>query len=114
MKKLVKLFSAAVLLLPTKALAQLGPGNCPDELVGTPACTQGLAGLITMISNTILLIVGVIAVLFLIIGGFQYITSAGNPEQVGKAKNTILYAIIGILVTLLAWAVVQFVVDKMT
>ncbi len=54
------------------------------------------------------------AVLFIIIGGFQYITSAGNPENVSKAKNTILYAIIGIIVTLLSYAIVKFIIDALT
>lgn len=75
------------------------------------APAANLMGVITIISNSLLLMVGVVAVLFLILGGFQYITSAGNPESIGKAKNTILYAVIGIIVTLLAWAGVVFILN---
>lgn len=112
MKKAIKSIVTALMLTPAAALAEI-PNPCPSN---NPACGTGqpndLITLITNISNVILLLVGVIAVLFLIIGGFYYMTSAGNPEQIGKAKTTILYAIIGILVTLLAWAVVTFVLGQ--
>jgi amino acid transporter len=110
MKKLIKIGYTALAMSPVAALAI--DVNCPDQLGG--ACDSDLAGMITMISNTILLLVGVVAVLFLIIGGFQYIASGGNPEQVNKAKNTIFYAIIGIIVALLAYVLVQFVVSQLT
>lgn len=72
-----------------------------------------LLSLIEKITNAILGLVGVVAVLFLIIGGFQYIVSAGNPEAIEKAKNTILYAIIGIVVCLLSYAVVSFIIAQL-
>jgi len=72
-----------------------------------------LISVINNISNTLLLLVGVVAMLFLIIGGFQYITSAGNAENIQKAKTTIMYAVIGIIVTLLSWAVVNFIIKAL-
>jgi hypothetical protein len=48
----------------------------------------------------------------LIIGGFRYITSGGNSEGIGKAKNTIIYAIIGLIIVALAQIIVQFVLNK--
>ncbi len=102
-----------IFYLKSVALAQ--GGVPPSEIpVPKPARAPGgsLVDLITVISNTILLLVGVVAVLFLIIGGVQYITSAGNPDSVNKAKTTILYAVIGIIVTLVAWAVVSFVISS--
>lgn len=90
--------------------------NIPSGEIPVPKPSRAPDGnlleLITLISNTILLLVGVVAVLFLIIGGFQYITSAGNPESISKAKTTILYAIIGIIITLIAWAVVTFIIGS--
>lgn len=107
MKKIIKWVSSLALLSPAIALAE-------DIPVPKPGRTPGgdLVSLITTISNTILLLVGVVAVLFLILGGFQYISSAGNPETIGKAKHTILYAVIGILVTLVAWAGVNFIIGQ--
>ncbi len=65
------------------------------------------------IFSTIFLIVGAVAVIFIIIAGIQYITSAGNPERAKRAKDTILYAIIGLVVALFATAIVNFVVGKL-
>jgi len=91
--------------------------NIPANEIPVPkpsrAVGGGLLDIITKVSNTLLLLVGIVAVLFLIIGGFQYIISAGNPETVNKAKTTILYAIIGLIVTLIAWAIVSFVISAL-
>ena len=112
MKKIINFVTTFLLLSPVAALAQDDSVIPVDQPGRAPGGT--LPGLITTISNTVLLLVGVVAVLFLIIGGFQYISSAGNPENVGKAKQTILYAIIGIVVTLLAYVIVKFVIGQLT
>ena len=52
------------------------------------------------------------AVAFIIFGGFQYTTSAGDPGKVKKAKDTILYGIIGLVVAMLAYAIVNFVLSN--
>lgn len=62
--------------------------------------------------NVILGCVGIIAVVTLIIGGISFITSQGDPGKVAKARNTILYSIVGIIVALLAFAIVNFVLDS--
>lgn len=64
------------------------------------------------VANTLIFIVGAIAVIMLIIGGLRYVLSSGNKEAVEGAKNTILYAIIGIIVAILAFAAVQFVLRQ--
>ena len=61
--------------------------------------------------NTLLYILGAISVLVIIIGGIMYVTSGGNSGSVTKAKNTILYAIVGLIVAFLAYAIVNWVVD---
>ncbi len=61
------------------------------------------------VSNIMLFIIGAIAVIMLIFGGIRYVVSGGDQNQVTAAKNTILYAIIGIVVALLAYAAVNFV-----
>jgi len=71
-----------------------------------------LLGSISKIINAVLGIVGGVAVLVLIIGGFQYITAAGNPDQVGKAKSTIMYAIVGLVICILSYVIVSFVVSS--
>jgi hypothetical protein len=65
-----------------------------------------------LVSNTLIVIVVVVSVIMLIIGGLRYVLSSGNASAVEGAKNTILYAVIGIIVALLAAAIVNFVVGK--
>ncbi|MES2876057.1 MAG: pilin [Patescibacteria group bacterium] len=60
--------------------------------------------------NVLLFIIGVVAVIMIILGGLRYILSNGDSAQITSAKNTILYAVIGLVVALLAYAIVNFVV----
>ena len=71
-----------------------------------------LPSVVTTVINIILYAVGVIAVVMMIFGGFQYITSSGDTAKVTKAKNTILYGIIGLVVAILAYAIVNFVITN--
>lgn len=63
------------------------------------------------IVKTMLSIAAIIAVIFLIIGGVRYVVSAGNTDSVEGAKNTILYAVIGLIVIMLAWFIVTAVAN---
>ncbi len=63
--------------------------------------------------NTTFGVVGVIAVVMMIIGGFYYLTSQGSPERVQKGKNTILYGIVGLIIVLSAFAIVNFVLSSL-
>ena len=60
--------------------------------------------------NIILYVVGALAVIMVIIGGIQYTTSAGDQNKVTKAKNTILYGVVGLAIAVLAYAIVNFVI----
>ncbi|GHU07568.1 hypothetical protein FACS189431_2330 [Alphaproteobacteria bacterium] len=61
------------------------------------------------VTTWILIAVGIICVLFIIFGGIRYATSGGDPEKVKNAKNTLLYAIIGLAIALLAAVIVNLV-----
>ena len=63
--------------------------------------------------NVTFAVVGIIAVIMIIIGGFYYMTSQGEPERVQKGKNTILYGIIGLIICLSAFAIVNFVLASL-
>lgn len=65
--------------------------------------------LLTDLINTLLVYGGVLALLFIIFGGFRYIISLGNPESVEKARNTVLYAILGLIIIFLAYFLVAYV-----
>jgi len=81
--------------------------NAPDQ-------TGGFQKILTEIINIFSIIVGVIAVIMIIFGGFKYITSGGKEEGVKGAKNTILYALIGLIIVALAQIIVKFVLSKAT
>ncbi len=70
--------------------------------------------LIATIINLFSVLVGVIAVVMIIVGGFRYITSGGDSGNVSTAKNTILYAIVGLVIVALSQFIVKFVLAKAT
>lgn len=80
--------------------------ECPRDLFGD-------TGVFRQITDTILYIVGIIAVIMLIWGGIRYVVSGGDAKKVTDAKNTILYAIIGLIISFLAYAIVRFVVNAL-
>jgi hypothetical protein len=86
------------------------PANAPgsDRCAGNNSGAN-LTNLIRSIINIISIIVGAVAVIMIIIGGFRYVTSGGNDTAVASAKNTILYAIIGLIIVALAQLIVRFV-----
>lgn len=109
------------------ATAQVGQGDINSNLCsgsdinftstgsnancGTNADTT-VNSLLKTVINIISVVVGVIAVIMIIIGGFRYITSGGKQESVTGAKNTILYAIVGLVIVALAQIIVHFVLSK--
>jgi hypothetical protein len=112
---------AAVTVAATPAHAACSTGvftlqNGADCAAPTGAKTTlfGTGGIFNTIANTLIFLVGAIAVLFLIIGGLRYVVSNGEPKNVEAAKNTILYAIIGIIVAILSYAAVNFVIGALS
>jgi hypothetical protein len=82
-----------------------GNGNCGEA-------ANRLSTFIVNVVNIFSVIVGVVAVIMIIVGGFRYIASGGKQESVQAAKNTILYALIGLVIVALAQLVVKFVISK--
>jgi cytochrome bd-type quinol oxidase subunit 2 len=73
-----------------------------------------LTAIAKKVVNIFSLIVGVAAVFMIIFGGFRYITSGGDSGRVGNAKNTLIYAIVGLIIVALAQAIVHFVLNNAT
>ena len=65
------------------------------------------------VTNIMFFIIGAVSVIMLIYGGIRYTTSGGNANSVTAAKNTIMYSIVGLIIAILAFAVVNFVVKQM-
>lgn len=116
---------AVVLALPAPVYAD--KGNCSDPSVDDPltagaSCSQANGtkddlfaenGIFRVVANTLIFLVGAISVIFLIIGGLRYVISQGESKNVTAAKDTILYAIIGIVVAVISFALVNFVITSL-
>lgn len=90
--------------------------NVPDTVKQAAGCSgnsDAIRGIITGILNTIILVSGTIAVIYVIIGGINYMTSTGDASKLEKARKTILYAAIGIIICALSFAIVNFVVIRL-
>ena len=87
-------------------LAKLDPADAgiPENFL-TQATVNNVA-------NAAFMLAGIVAVLFIIIGGISYSTSAGDPGKISRAKDTILYAVIGLIVVLVSFIIVQFVIGR--
>ena len=79
-----------------------------------PTTIFGNTGIFTRIVSVMLFTVGILSVIMLIFGGLRYIISNGDSKKVEAAKNTILYAIIGLIVAIMSYAIVNFVVSSFT
>lgn len=72
--------------------------------------TDGVLAKVKDILNVVFLVVGILAVIMIIVGGVFMMISAGDPGKIKRAKDTIMYSVIGLIITLLAFAIVNFVV----
>ena len=75
--------------------------------------SASLTDMIKIILTAVFTVIGMVAVVMIIIGGVNYATSQGDPAKATKAKNTIMYAVIGLVITLLAIAIVNFVLSSL-
>ena len=105
--------AAMPVLQPADAFAQLRDGldSAATEEQQNEAGLFEDGGVFETVVNAILFIIGAVAVIMLVYGGFRYVTSGGDSSAVTSAKNTILYAVIGIVVALLAYAILDYVLS---
>lgn len=88
--------------------------NVPDEVKDAAGCSDDndtFSTAIASIIKGIILVLGFVAVIYIVIGGVGYMTSSGDSNKLKKAKDTILYAVIGLIICALSFAIVQFVLD---
>lgn len=90
-------------------LDNLNSGNCPG---GSASASVKIGDVIRKIINFFSVIVGAVSVIMVIWGGFKYVTSGGESNNVSSAKNTIIYALVGLIIVALSQFIVQFVLDK--
>lgn len=117
MKKYVTLFIASVGLLFSMGAAPLyaAPvdvlsGGCGDYQV-----CKGEGGVYNTIKNVISILVsiaGIIAVIMIVVGGITYATSGGDASQTKRGKDTVIYAVVGLVISIMAYAIVNWVIGK--
>ena len=125
-KLLIALTLLATFLTPSMAGA-MGFANLSSQatvctgvgqISGSVGCDTNsgatLDGVLKLVLNLLSVIVGIIAVIMIIIGGIKYITSGGSSDKTTSAKDTILYAIVGLVIVALAQIIVTFVLNKVS
>ena len=121
------LMTGLPMLVPVAAHASIAGSLCAGSKIATgegtdsissDTCakdpsggTGGVYKLATQVVNIFSVIVGIIAVIMIIFGGFKYITSGGDSGNVSGAKNTLIYAIVGLIIVALAQFIVKFVLN---
>ncbi len=115
-------FTSLLILLPAVPVSAGFFDNARDQACSGANATSGsacdktasssLSNIIAVMLNIFSVVVGVIAVIMIIVAGVKFVTSGGAADKVSGAKNTILYAVIGLAVVALAQIIVRFVLNK--
>lgn len=113
MTAVITLAVTGVVLGPSGVFAGTAAEGIQDGLKSTESAAGGsdLNQSIDTVVGILLFLIGVIAVIAIIIGGIRYTTSNGDAGQTKAAKDTIMYAVIGLIVAIMAYAIVRWVVD---
>ena len=74
---------------------------------------DGDKGLIKTVVNVLLWAVGILSVIMIIFSGFRYITSAGDASKTKSARSTLIYSVVGLIVAIMAWAIVNMVIKRL-
>ena len=108
---------AAILQAPLASAQSIGEGGAPggvNAARGSNVPTNFASGdgsLIRKIIDILLYAIGILSVIMLIFGGLRYVISGGQKDAVTAAKNTILYAIVGLLIAIFAYAFINFILQ---
>ena len=74
---------------------------------------DGDSGLIKTVVNILLWAVGILSVIMIIFSGFRYITSSGDASKTKSAQSTLIYSVVGLIVAIMAWAIVNMVINRL-
>ena len=93
-----------------------GDDNVNEELKAAAGCNNKgtIKKPVVRVVNLLLYLVGIVSVVMVIVSGIKMTTSAGNPGAVQKAKTTLIYAVVGLVIAVLAYAIINFVLDFVT
>ena len=112
---MIAVMGLAVFVLPQQQVYAELPQCQETGNTDTAICQTDqklIGGILQNVINVMLYLAGAIAVIMVVVGGIRYITSDGDPGAAGKAKNTIIYALVGLVVAVLSYAIVNCVIDR--
>ena len=105
--------STAMAIDPNKSLCEGSGGTWSGSSCSNDAAEgRTVEGTFETVVNILLLLVGAVSVIMIVVGGIKLVTSGGNQQSITSAKNTIMYAVVGIIVAFLAYAVIKFVLGS--
>ncbi len=107
MKQALVFVAWVALAVPSQVSAQWSTGNSYAKGAGTPTGT--ITNIVGQTMNWLLAILGIFGIIGFVISGILYLTAAGNDDQISTAKNAMKYSIIGIIVALLGFVIIQAV-----
>lgn len=101
------------------AYAACAPGDSSKGKVidglgetGSSCSSSGVNDFVATIVRILSIVIGIVAIIMIMAAGFKYITSGGEASKVSNAKNTLIYALIGIIIAVLAQVIVRVVVNE--
>lgn len=126
-KKLISLFIISLFVVPFLALTPANASDDPNTIFGlgyvdnnTTSGGQNIAlgsrdprTMAAQLINVILTLLGVIAVVIVLLGGFKWMTAAGNEDKVGEAKKILAAGVIGLVIILAAWGIARFALNAL-
>ena len=110
----MKRFLSTIAGITSALFVSLGPAHAQVTIPSSIPTGPTVDSLASNVTNILLWVAGVAAVIAIVVGGIMYITSAGDEKRVQAAKNTILYAVVGMIIALLAWGIASFVITNIT
>ena len=117
MKKIKFIFFtvlSAILFAPYIGLARTTGTNCGDGELCNPLKTDNVQELIGMVINSVLGVVGSLALLMFVYGGLTWMTSSGSQERVKKGKDILIWSALGLIVVFGAYGVTKFIINITT
>lgn len=121
-KKLISLFIISLFVVPFLTISQVNAGIDfgTSYLDGTASGSEGLVlgkrdprAIATQIINIALTLLGIVAVIIVLLGGFKWMTAGGNEDKVGEAKKILGAGVIGLVIVLAAWGIARFVLVQL-
>ncbi|HOZ53200.1 MAG TPA: pilin [bacterium] len=127
-KKILSLFIISLFLVPFLGLSSVGATNNDDlsetfglgYVDGTQGGGEGIVlgdrdprTMVAQLINVVLTLLGIVAVVIVLLGGFKWMTAAGNEDKVSEAKKLLGAGVIGLVIILAAWGISRFILEQL-